>query len=625
MGGNGMGKTTLVNIIKYSLIGNYRKGFDLSRTYKDRKIEKRLSYPPDYFAKRQDKNILLTDEPKVTVEFAINNDNFVVQRGLGALNLQALSVNKLKINGKIVNQNKYDNLSDEDKSECLLYKFEEMVSKASSISFDDLIFFVNEILFFGENHATILWDDYTSNVQEELFNRYFNEPELNNKRQEANRQAKYFDSLSRHRSEDIRAIRNVLNKIEQSNPEETEETLRSQIIVIRDNLEKLEKVILQKSKDRKKADDQIRVLNNEINKFSQNEIEIEKEKKEAEQKRLSAKWKQVHKNYYVYFQNIKVNSLCPMCNQELDSDFVQNLVKKTGDCYLCTQPLVELSSSVIDKHYEKLNKQLSFIYNRITNAQKKIAEEEKKAADLDLEFRRLAFQKRELQSQLRTLEVEFENEDVSDDKLIAFYNEIERLQIEKDEFQEKSDVERERAEGISQQIEQHITNNTQTFSSLFAQFAERFLGVACSLTYTDQDGDGVKRFYPVIDGSTRYSEEELSESQRFFIDHSFRMSILSFFYTKPSFYIVETPNSSLDISYEKNAADVFNKFLEKPNTLIITTNLNNSDFLIHLTEGATKVSYINLLDIGKKSSIQDHDASIKRISNKIIGKIKNER
>ena len=54
-------------------------------------------------------------------------------------------------------------------------------------------------------------------------------------------------------------------------------------------------------------------------------------------------------------------------------------------------------------------------------------------------------------------------------------------------------------------------------------------------------------FIPSIDGMLRKEEEELSESQRFFIDYSFRMSILSYFYNGPAFYVCETPDSSLDI------------------------------------------------------------------------------
>ena len=42
LGGNGMGKTTFVNIIRYALIGNYKRQYDYTRTYKDRSIEKRI-------------------------------------------------------------------------------------------------------------------------------------------------------------------------------------------------------------------------------------------------------------------------------------------------------------------------------------------------------------------------------------------------------------------------------------------------------------------------------------------------------------------------------------------------------------------------------------------------------
>ena len=118
-------------------------------------------------------------------------------------------------------------------------------------------------------------------------------------------------------------------------------------------------------------------------------------------------------------------------------------------------------------------------------------------------------------------------------------------------------------------------------------------------------------------------EEELSESQRFFIDHSFRMSILSFFYTTPTFYIVETPDSSLDISYEKNAADVFLHFLQQPNSLIITSNLNNSTFINHIVdnnEGIT-VSIVGLLEIAKQSVIQNTSETLLRIYKEIKNKI----
>ncbi len=80
IGGNGMGKTTFVNLIKYSIIGHYKKDFDFTRTYKDRKIEKRTLHPIDYYKNRLDSTILTDQKATITIYFEINNNLFRVER-----------------------------------------------------------------------------------------------------------------------------------------------------------------------------------------------------------------------------------------------------------------------------------------------------------------------------------------------------------------------------------------------------------------------------------------------------------------------------------------------------------------------------------------------------------------
>ena len=190
--------------------------------------------------------------------------------------------------------------------------------------------------------------------------------------------------------------------------------------------------------------------------------------------------------------------------------------------------------------------------------------------------------------------------------------------MEKYNHQRKSIEEDSKAAEISKRMEIEVTENVLQFSRLFSTYAEQFLGVECKLTYTKLNNDNTMRFYPVIGGITRKNEEELSESQRFFIDHSFRMAILTFFYQCPTFYIVETPDSSLDISYEHNAAKVFLRFLEKPNSIIITSNLNNSTFLRYLIENSEGyVDVVGLLDIAKQSMIQNSSEKLKGLYNEI--------
>ncbi|MBD98953.1 MAG: AAA family ATPase [Verrucomicrobia bacterium] len=622
IGGNGMGKTTLINIIKYSIIGNYKKAFDLYRTYQDRKIEGRKSHSIDYFKNRLDSSFQVEGEPSVSIEFSINKTEFIVERTLSELSLSAVKIKSGKditvLEGDIIPQYKYDNLEPSSRAKHLYYNYEQAISKASNISFDDLIFFVNEILFFGEDHRTILWNDGYSgfDVQNELFNKYFNEPKLDLERQEAERQAKYMDSLSRHRSEDIKAIRKILDKIENKNKDKEEQSLEENRVKLVDKVESLDKKILNLKTIIESSELKVKTLNNQLNELSLKESGILRSKKAIEKKINEGKWLKQHEDYSLHYQNIVTNGLCPMCSNELEEKFISETLNSSNQCFLCNNQILQPNKEEEENELKIQDNLLRDAYTQIGNTQKLLIEEENRLNDHDKVFKDLTNSKRQASSNLRDVEYELSQlNPESKNKLQEFYDEIAELEKLKNDYAEKSKDERSKANEISKRIEAHISSNTKQFSDQFSKYASKFLGVECALTY-DKLSDGKKRFYPVIDNKLRLHEEALSESQRFFVDHSFRMSILSFFYTTPSFYMVETPDSSLDISYEKNAAAVFAQFLEKPKVLILTTNLNNSDFLKYLIK-FTDVQIINLLEIGKVTSIQKSSDDMKRISNEL--------
>lgn len=623
LGGNGMGKTTFVNIIKYAIIGHYKKQFDYTRTYRDRIIEKRVLFPVDYFKNRMDNQVQTDSNAKVTIKFQINGNIFVVERDLENITLTSLHVNEQKIEGIVIPQTKYESLGDESKKKHLQYVYEQIIEEHSKIKFDDLIFFVNQILFFGEDHKTILWNDYTSNndVQNELFNKYFNTPELDNQRQEAQRQAKYFDSLSRHRSEDIRAIRKVLDKVEQ--PKDGKGDLNNEIFIIKKDIEIVETKIQQIQNYRIENDHKISVLQNDINKLSFIANKLESEKNKAEVNLVSKVWGHLNPLYETFNQNIKNNHICPICNSQNDI-FAKTTMDNPNHCFACGTEIKKFTDIELNNEYKIIEENNNKTHIEIQTKQREINLIENKNKEFDIEFNKNNSHKRALSAKLRTLEFSKSNKNESSN-LDAFYDEIEKLETEKNDFQSRSKEEYEKAEKFSKEIESQIIQNTIKFSSLFSSFAESFLGVKCSLTFDDINNQG-RRFYPIIDGRMRIFEDELSESQRFFIDHSFRMSILSFFYTTPTFYIVETPDSSLDISYEKNAAKVFMQFLNNPNSLIITSNLNNSTFINHIIDNneSIDVSIVGLLDIAKQSVIQNTNNTLlelyEEIKNKIISK-----
>ena len=507
----------------------------------------------------------------------------------------------------------------------MLYSYELAVLHFSNLSFDDLIFFVNEILFFGESHKTVLWNDGLEgryDVQNELFNKYFNEPNLDVERQEAQRQARYYDSLSRHKSEDMRVITNLLNKLSRDKEnvgvnkgnrnEDDIIRLNNQLFEIKSLLEKVHA-------SRNVISQDISQLQGEINSTSLKAAEVDKEKNQVEKALNTKLWEQLNPQYDVYMKNIQLNHLCPMCNQP-DEELVRKAEQETTRCFACNNEIHLTEDKELTLRYKEILSIQKGLYQSIANKQRKIKALETEIEELDHEFKNIDLKRRTIQQQIR--ELEYKSATTGQPvKLQALYDEYEKYSKEKEEYQKESVKYQTLEQSLTKQIENEILKNVSRFSAIFASYAENFLGVSCSLAYEKYDST-MRRFYPVIDGKLRRHEEALSESQRFFIDHSFRMSILTFFYQTPSFYIVETPDSSLDISYERNAANVFLRFLKNPNSIIITSNLNNSSFVSHLIENHEMLfSMVGLFDIAKKSAIQGTSDQLKSIYTNIKERI----
>lgn len=625
LGGNGMGKTTFVNIIKFGLIGLYKKQKDYTRTYREKAIVKRLLYPWDYFNARKDDSVLVDGESVVSLRFKFNNADFLVRRSLDSGNLLSVQVNNCLLSGLIISEEKYEKLSNTMQSEYLLKHYEDAVVKYSNLSFDDLIFFVNEILFFGEDHKTVLWNDGIDgryDVQNELFNKYFNEPELDIQRQEAQRQARYFDSLARHKSEDMRVITKLLEKIQINNKNSAISNRSEDIIKLKNELNDLKYKLANIQASRNSIYSEISQLQGEINTMSFNASEIDKEKTLVEKALNTKLWEQLHPQYDVFLKNIQLNHMCPMCNQ-IDEELVRRVEDNETHCFVCNNTIEQSDDRELSEKYKEISAIHKGLYQSIANKQRKVKILETELESFDREYGNTDLRRRTIQQRIR--EFEYQNS-INDQpaKLQALYDEYEKYSKEKEECQQKSLEYSKIEQRLTKQIESEILKNVTRFSSIFASYAESFLGVSCSLTYTKYD-TAVKRFYPIIDGKPRRHEESLSESQRFFIDHSFRMSILTFFYQTPSFYIVETPDSSLDISYEKNAANVFLRFLKNPNSIIITSNLNHSSFISHLIENdSIRFSMVGLLDIAKKSVIQGTNNQLINIYNNIKTRINYE-
>ena len=141
LGGNGMGKTTFVNIIRFAILGLYKKPFGYTRTYQGNIIEKRQLFPQKYFSNRMDDSIPTDASPTVSISMKLNNVTVELTRDLSSITLTQLKVDGAELPGTLINQFSYEKLSDTAKINTLPYKYERIIKDNTNLEFDDLIFF----------------------------------------------------------------------------------------------------------------------------------------------------------------------------------------------------------------------------------------------------------------------------------------------------------------------------------------------------------------------------------------------------------------------------------------------------------------------------------------------------
>lgn len=616
IGGNGVGKTTFINIIKYALIGLYKKDLTV-RNYGGKKKYSRSSYSNNnsYFRSRT-KQKESDKSGYVEIFFKINNVKFKVKRSLYNVNILETSYiengSNIFLKGEIIKQEKYDKIEDISnsfKKRTLQYQYEKTIIEKTHLSdFEDFIFFINKILLFGETRENVLW---SIDTQKRLLSNFINDPKLEIERKNYMLDAKYQDSISRHKQEEIKALDRVLHTIERNNnPEENNAKIKDNLVEELEKREKREKDISFKRKDL-----QLKNINNykTLSEISEKINSADSEKDRIEFENNKKIWFKTNPKYQQLKKQLTNNCICPMCNTPIED---KNLIFDEQDkCFFCHSDLNK--NSISNEALNCITKDISQLRENRKTIESEIFEIESSLKELDVLFsknKRIIF---ELRNKLRSYEEESSIN--TESSYVAMINRKSELIEQKKEASKKSELNKQKADEIIQKIQMSLIENTNDISSIFKDFAEAFLQLNCFLTLEDNN-NATNIYVPVIDGIARYDSEELSESQRFFIDYSFRMSILSYFYNAPSFYICETPDSSLDISYEENAVNTFLKFLNKPNVLIISSNLNNSNFLTSLISKAKEVSHVkilNLLNYGKTSEIQQNNQLLNELSKEI--------
>jgi len=178
------------------------------------------------------------------------------------------------------------------------------------------------------------------------------------------------------------------------------------------------------------------------------------------------------------------------------------------------------------------------------------------------------------------------------------------MELEKKELLEELESAKEKERKMRKEIDAGIETVFQEYYKVFKKYASSFFGnnqkVNLKLVGNKED----KLFKIELNGSERETYYDMSESQRIFVDLAYRLSILEYFHTN-SYFICETPDSSLDLLFEDNAVRTFSNYINTGNSLVLSANMRNSRLITVLLERyKDDANIINLLE---KSNLGNND------------------
>jgi uncharacterized membrane protein len=283
------------------------------------------------------------------------------------------------------------------------------------------------------------------------------------------------------------------------------------------------------------------------------------------------------------------------------------------------------SNSTLIEKINELRNRLSLIDEKQkeygtaeTSTRKEIANLQIDSADRARNLRHTKDSIVEIQQKLTAKQAENSGDPTQRDKWLERQeDQIRELDRQIENLYGKSKQAREELEQLNRKQLSMLDRVNEELTPLFSHFASKFLGTECNLVVSTitRQRKPITFMYPRFNDKDRELSTSVSESQKFFLDQAFRMALIELFTRmtgSPAFYIAETPEGSLDLAYERNVANMYLEFASSQHSIVITSNLNSSNFLQALyTSFSDNTSRENrtldLLQYGKLSAVQKRE------------------
>lgn len=599
IGANGLGKSTFLNTLSYAVTGiipNPNRKFLSAKDYFDNaKLPERTS---EYFTGRISTSCRETARSEVKlvwpdVTICVTRDFFQNQGPIRLVIQRKNEKDILDIDGGY------------SAKELEKRYIQEILKNSRLADFEQFVFLVHFVMTFDESRHLMMWDE--SALTTALYLVFGEDSNTAREEEQLRRNMEREDSRSRN-------VRFAARKV-------------------RDRKESLQKII-------KRGDDQESVSKPEIQAEYERLIEAlqnAKQKNERKQEALrdtdqrwteeSSRLTKLRIEYQGAFSerltagsivehhptiraSISENS-CAICNT-LNVAHEIKIVLQKQRCPLCNKPFDKNDDD--EDTFERIRE----IDQQIARARDRIDTVLKDRDRIEAEAEAAKNAVKAANSQLESFmqgkpeRLNFLN---TKKNLPPIEDEIEKLQEELDKLTQKSIDHRKNRDEYRKQLRKFEISLKEKYSvasgefvSRFRELAEAFIGLNIDIKLNEITGANKSGFSfgLYMNNQLRQRPDELSESQRFFIDIALRMTLAEFITDGDAVLLIDTPEGSLDIAYEAKVGEMFFLFVEGGNQILMTSNLKISQLILRLAKKCQKdkIEIVRMIDWSKLTDVQ---------------------
>jgi DNA repair exonuclease SbcCD ATPase subunit len=600
VGANGIGKSTLLSAINFCLTGTVS---DPNRSFVSMEEYYRFTrtYSSSYFRGR----IVGSDEKdaEIIVCFRIGSREYEVCRGLFEPDeLRGLTITDREMHEGTVTTEEMP------RGERHQIYTAHVVRDCRLTSFEEFVFLQHFVFTFDEQRKTLFWNP---RIMERVLYRAFGfEPDMAKKADGIRREIEHEDSRVRNSQWDATKLRKRINEI-RARTQAAAGAQQSYETLIADH-EALSRQFDEESKALRDLENAVKDASLQLAEQSVRETALREEYARFFDRRMEQRPPLAQHPLIVASL---AEHRCGLCGSS--SVEAQALIESKGTatiCPLCNSVLSQTAESNEDSgRLQEIDRELGRVRRLIKDGHK--AMESLRSAEVRARQQWEATKEsldefdHKNSATLESLRILLDQTG-GEASLSDYRKQLALLEKEKKTAFDRREQLKRQLLKLQKDLEHQYNQVEQVFVPTFGDLAQRFLGMPLSVRMEASTMDDVKLVVSVR-GTTRREQQQLSESQRFFLDIAFRMALTQHMSdpTSKGGMIIDTPEGSLDIAYEKRAGDMLAKFAAVGHQILMTANLNTSQLLLELAHdcGRARMQLCRMMDWADLSEVQKEE------------------